>query len=162
MDYIWKHGEWKCASKADTPAELTMRNKDGERMQFNRYEPYEAERTLEVKLAPNGNEESQFQYMRKAAEEWEDLIQTGNVPRHLAWRSWQTSIMKTFEYPLSVRMLTEDKCRDIMKPIFKAGLPHSGFMQLFAKNPSTCTKMLPRTWNHRIVCRTVNQAHSEN
>ena len=89
------------ASKADTPAELTMRNKDGARTQLTRLEPDQANRTLGVRLAPNGNEESQFQYMRKVAKEWKDQIRTGHLPRHLAWRSWQTSIMKTLEYPLS-------------------------------------------------------------
>ena len=29
MDYIWKYGKWTHASKADTPAELTVRYKDG-------------------------------------------------------------------------------------------------------------------------------------
>ena len=53
MDYIWEHGEWTYASTADTPAEFTMRNEGGERMQLNRLERSEPEHTLGVKLAPN-------------------------------------------------------------------------------------------------------------
>ena len=86
------------------------------KMQLNILQPSEAERTLGVRLAPNGNEERQLQYAVKVAKARKDLVRTGHLPRHLVWRSWRKSIMKTLELQTSLyQIFIPSLSADIMR-----------------------------------------------
>jgi len=126
--FKWTHGEWKYTTATDNPGELTMRDKNGQRVALKRLEVWEAERTLGVRLAPDGNNKMQYEFMLKTAKEWASLIRAGHLPRQLNWQSLNTAIMKTLTYPLAATTLTTKQCKNILKPIIKAGLSSSGTM----------------------------------
>ena len=128
IDFRWKNGDWRYATPEETPAFLTVRNCKGERLPLERLASDNAQRTLGVRQAPDGNNEAQFQYMVEVAKVWADNIRTGHLPRRLTWQSLTTAILKTLEYPLTATTLTEKECSEIMKPILKVGLSHSGIM----------------------------------
>jgi len=78
--FKWVHATWKYTTIADTPGILTMKDKDGVRIELKRLEPWEAERTLGVRIAPDGNNQLQFEYMVEQAQEWAALIRSGHLP----------------------------------------------------------------------------------
>jgi len=66
--------------------------------------------------------------MLDRAQEWAALIRTGHLPRHLTWQSLNTAILKTLTFPLPSTTLTQEQCKQIMRPIIRAGLSGSGTM----------------------------------
>ena len=134
IDFRWTNGDWRYATPEETPAFLTVLNCKGERLPLERLASDDAQRTLGVRQAPDGNNEAQFQYMVGVAKEWADNIRTGHLPRRLTWQSLNTAILKTLEYPLTATTLTEKECGEIMKPILKAGLSHSGIVSTLPRD----------------------------
>jgi hypothetical protein len=133
IDFQWSNGEFKYASIEESPATISVVGENGVRQELERLSPKEARRTLGVYLAPDGNNEAQYQQLLQEAKKWADCVRTGHLPRRLAWQSMTTAIMKTLENPLAVSTLTEQQCSDIMKPLLKVGLSHSGIPNSFPR-----------------------------
>jgi len=55
LGFKWEAGEWKYCSKADRPADLYIRNLQGNMCLTRCHEVWEAQETLGVHLAPDGN-----------------------------------------------------------------------------------------------------------
>jgi hypothetical protein len=121
----------------------------GQRHVLYRLSSSEARRTLEVRLAPAGNETAQLNYLRSVAEEWGDKARTGHLPRPAAWLNLTTSVLKTLQYPLPATTFTEKECTAIMAPILAAGLPTSGICRNFPRALvyGSLKKSRPRTSN---------------
>jgi hypothetical protein len=100
IDFIWKLGDWRYATEAETPANLTVWDCDGRTQVLARLSVNVARRTLGAYLAPDGNDQTQFEVLRAAARTWRDQIRTGHLPRRLVWESMATTILKTLQYPL--------------------------------------------------------------
>jgi hypothetical protein len=75
IDFIWTGKDWKYASTADVPGELTIRSVDGTgRENLKRYEVDHAEETLGVYLAMDGNNQKQCEILRGKAEEYASCV----------------------------------------------------------------------------------------
>lgn len=77
-------------------------------------------------LAMDGNNETQITYMRIVADEWYEKVMVDHLTIFNTWTAFDTSIMKTLEYPLLALTLTDTDCMTIMAPVLKAGLPNMG------------------------------------
>jgi hypothetical protein len=77
------------------PAQLCVRDCDGNVAALERLSVSDARRTLGVKLAPGGNDQAQFHKLLDAANTWKEQIRTGHFPRKLAWESMTTTILRT-------------------------------------------------------------------
>ena len=132
IDFVWHQGRWRYALEADCPADLTVRDLNGDVKTLKRLDPSQAERTLGIRLAPDGNWQAEFDYLMAQAKKWADNIRTAHLPRHLVRQSMATTIMKTMEYPLAVTCFTKRQCEALMKPILKVGLSGSGVMNNLA------------------------------
>jgi hypothetical protein len=128
IDFKWVNGELVYKSIDDTGGYLQVRDPRGEIGALKQLQPWQAERTLGVRIAPDGNMESQFQWMLDTATTWADKLCTGYLPRHLPWLAWKTTILKTLEYPLSTTSLSRQQCNKLTSVIAKVALPRSGIM----------------------------------
>ena len=129
VDFKWKHGKWQYMTTAESPASLSVLDLSGERQTLRRLEHHEAERTLGVYVAPDGNMHTQFKILRDKALSWAELARTGMIPRHLAWASYQTTILRSLVYPLASTTLTKQQCRAIMAPVKTATLQGIGVLR---------------------------------
>jgi hypothetical protein len=89
---------------------------------------------LGVRLAPDGNETAEFNYLRSVAEEWRNKARTGHLPRPAAWLSLTTTVLKTLQYALPATTFTEKQCTAIMAPCLAAGLPTSRICRTFPRD----------------------------
>jgi hypothetical protein len=96
-------------------------------------QPWEAERTLGVRLAPDGNMMTQFEWMLATARKWADTIRSGYLPCYLTWQTWRTTILKTMEYPLPTTTLSRQQCDKLTSMIATVALPRWGIMRSFLR-----------------------------
>ena len=129
IDFVWTQGTWRYATIEETPATLYVKDCDGIVKSLTRLPVEDAQRTLGVRLAPDGNNKAQFEYMRDKVQDWADKIRTGHLPRHLTWQSLVTTILKSIQYPLPATTLSKEQCKKIMAPILRDGLSCSGIVR---------------------------------
>jgi len=55
--------------------------------------------------------------MRNVADEWYEKVRVGHLTRFDAWAVFNSTNMKTLEYPLLALTLTESDCTNIMAPV---------------------------------------------
>ncbi len=106
----------------------------GCRKELRRFESYEAQETLGVFIAPDGNTTKQHQKMQKLAVHWADCMRTGRISKDDAWLSFQSTIWKTLSYPLSALNLSRKECDQIMAPILQYLLPAIGVCRNFPRH----------------------------
>lgn len=82
----------------------------------------EAECTLGVFLAPDGNNKAQVADMIKTGNKWYADIKAGHLNPKDSWRALNTTVMKSLTYPLPALTLTRKECTTIMKPVLQSGL----------------------------------------
>jgi hypothetical protein len=133
VDFDWKNGEPVYKPIYDTGGELRVRDLHGTTQSLKQMQPWEAERTLGVRLAPDGNMNAQFEWMLQTARTWVENIRTGHLPRHLTWQAWKSTIQKTLEYPLTTTTLTEAQCNKLTSVLVQTALPRIGIMQSFPR-----------------------------
>jgi hypothetical protein len=133
IDFAWKDGQPTYRRVSETGGSLRVRDPCGEIQPLKQLEPWEAERTLGVRLSPEGNMATQYEWMLQTAHKWADTIRVRHLPRHLTWLAWRTTILKTMEYPLSTTTLTERQCGKLTSVIAAAALPWSGIMRTFPR-----------------------------
>lgn len=168
VSFAWKAGVWSYNTISASPFELTVKDLHGERRTLRRLEFHEAERTLGVFLAPDGNMKTQHRHLREKCERWADQIRTGHLPKRLAWQDYTTTISRSLTYPLAATTLTHDECRNIMAPVRQATLPTIGIVRTIANpvayGPTSCLGAgLSDLWIEQgiaHVARLVGLAHS--
>jgi hypothetical protein len=130
VDFLWDKGKW---SYNTTPAstELQIRNLDGQMQPVEQVPVSEARRTLGVKLAPDGNNDAEFESLRQKAQVWASNVTAHQLSRKYAWQSLQTTITAQLSYPLPATTLSESQCSEIDMIIRKTALPSSGIMRTF-------------------------------
>jgi hypothetical protein len=133
VDFAWKDGKPSYRTVQQTHATISVRDPQGDIRPLKQLEPWEAERTLGVRLAPDGNMESQFDWMLRTARLWTDKIRAGHLPRHLTGLAWRTTIQKTLEYPLPTTTLSLKQCDKITSEIAKVALPRCGILRTFPR-----------------------------
>ena len=129
ITFKWQNGDWKYASIEETPADISVKDCNGEISNLERLEVWEAQRTLGVRIAPDGNNIEEAKFLQMKTEEWADKLRTGHIPRRLAWMSMLTTIIKSIQYCLPATTLTEKQCAKIMSPMLLTGLSCSGVVR---------------------------------
>jgi hypothetical protein len=131
--FEWKAGQWKYSSIQDTPANLYVFDLEGNSRLIKRYETWEAQETLGMHLAPDGNTSEQTDKMKYLATQWADSI-TGRISRSEAWLAIISTILRTLAYPVPALNLSKEQCEAIMRPILNYGLPAMGICQHFPRD----------------------------
>jgi hypothetical protein len=112
--FCWKNGQWAYVSNEDTPASISVRNHAGDRVELERLEVTEAQKTLGVKTSPTGDNMAQFEHMLDASQKWAAQIKAINLRQMDYWLVLRSTIWNTLEYPLTCTTLTEKQCQQIM------------------------------------------------
>jgi hypothetical protein len=115
IDFKWSDGCWRYAQIAELPSELSMEKDKGGRTILDRVEVNEGRRTLGMRLAPDGNNAEEFQYLRSQCDTWADKIRSGILPRTTIWVAFTSTILAKWRTPCrqrhsagkSVRVLQE-------------------------------------------------------
>jgi hypothetical protein len=106
IDFKWSQGNWKYKTEVDAPAQLRVRDCDGNVAPFERLSVTEARQTLGVKLAPDGNNQAQFTKLRDAVNkglEGADTVRTSPTKSRMGIDDYNdpsnTTLPVTSHYP---------------------------------------------------------------
>jgi hypothetical protein len=133
IDFEWINGEWRYVRPKATDPPILVKNPYGKIVHMERKAPDEAERTLGVRQAPDGNRVSELQYLCSKAKAWAEKVRTKHIPPDLVWESLQTGIMRTLLWPMVSMCFTEAECNTIMQPIYDVGLSRSNVVRSLAR-----------------------------
>jgi hypothetical protein len=120
IKFIWKDGKWKYASKRDSKADLVMTNATQQQVQVERVEASEARRTLGVRLAPDGNNRAEFEYLKHQCDQWADRLRCGMAT---------STIWPKVTYALPATTFSRAECDVITKKMVSATLSATGVNQ---------------------------------
>jgi len=67
INFKWVQNKWQYTTTKQTPVMLQVQNKQGQAMILPRLEPSEAQRTLQVWLAPDRNNQVEYQHLVEVA-----------------------------------------------------------------------------------------------
>jgi hypothetical protein len=133
IEFAWQDGIPTYKPVSEAGGRLQVRDHNGILQELRQLEPWEAERTLGIRLAPDGNMLAQFNHMAQVATEWAGRLQAGCLPRHLTWLAWKTTIQKTLEYPLAVTTLSRAQCSKLTSIVARYALPRCGVVSSFPR-----------------------------
>jgi len=86
-----------------------------------------------VRLAPDGNDDTEYKYLLEISWQWQSSMVTAKVTHSAAeFGIWQM-ILHKLVYPLVTMTFTQQQCADIMQAILAQGLPSAGFVRSFSK-----------------------------
>jgi hypothetical protein len=133
VSFQWRNGLPVYKTPNQMRFRLTVKDTHGTIQEIKLLNSNQAEKTLGVYLAPDGNMKLQAEAMRKKAVEWSDRLCSASLPRRLTTQALLTTILKTLEYPLAVTTLTSSQCHNIMQPLLQSALPRMGIMRSFPR-----------------------------
>jgi len=140
INFQYKKNHWKYKTWEDKTSNLQIPNQDGTMVTIPQLQANEACQTLGVCLAPNGNNEAEFQYMHGVATEWKNHMVTAKIPWAAADFGLQHVLFLKLCYPLLVTTFDKKQCDELLKPILLQGLPRIGV-----------NRHLPRAMVHGLV-----------
>lgn len=100
-----------------SPFQIHVNDIKGNRKLLHRLELDQAETTLGVVLAPDGNTHSQTHSLIQMATQWVDNVWAGKITRDDVWLVVMSTIWRTIAYPLPALNLTKQQCNAIIAPI---------------------------------------------
>jgi hypothetical protein len=80
IDFDWDDGNPVYRRVSKTGGHLQVHDPTGTTKPLKQLEPWDAERTLGVRLAPDGNMDTQFEWMASTARSWADKVRIGQLP----------------------------------------------------------------------------------
>jgi hypothetical protein len=87
IDFVWTGEKWRYAIKEDIPGDISFNNvNDIGRARLHRYEGSEAQKTIGVFLAMDGNNMEETPHLRKKAVDFADCVRMG----FLSWQDAPT------------------------------------------------------------------------
>jgi len=126
------HGsKWKY-SEGFKPVGLAVCNAAGQATPIPQLPVTEAQQTLGISVAPDGNNTAEFEHLTQIATEWFTMMKAGRLTHEVAAFSLRNVVLKQLEYPLVMMMFTEKECHSIMQPILAAGLLAMGIVRTLA------------------------------
>jgi len=104
-----------------------MNDVSGSCIPLDRLKPHEAERSLGIRIAPDGNHTAELQFLKEQTLFWASQIQQSKTPCHITWLNFKTVLMKKIEYPLMATTFSQKDCDTILQPALHAVLPALSF-----------------------------------
>ena len=94
MDFKHSKGQWKHKTRRDALATPMMRDVDGTNKTLKRHDPGDAQETLGVSVAMNGNWKAQKEALKEKACAFKNQLQTFSMDRKEAYCAFAMSFMK--------------------------------------------------------------------
>jgi hypothetical protein len=118
------------------PGELTVQDHTGMRRTLERCEVHDsnAQPTLGVRLTMSGDLWDQIHYLGEQAEIFVNQLMRTTAKQNDVLYTYQSSFMKTMEYPLTVVTISESQWNSLMAPVIKTVLQKTGFAATFPRD----------------------------
>ena len=133
IDFQWTGTDWEYRSKDDMPGSFTLIDKHGTRRELKRMNAEEAEKTLGVYLAMDGNDGRQFRHLHEEAVKFGDQIRSSKCDNNTAFYTYTNCFLKSMEYCMPTTDFTETQWNDILRPALRKALQRSGIAANFPR-----------------------------
>jgi hypothetical protein len=134
IDFKWANGRWRYATLNDNPASVFMRSSSQSLIPIERLEVTEAQQTLGVRLAPDGNNSAEYVHLKQECNAWAARICTGMVPKQYAWQAFLSTIWAKIAYAILATTFSQAACESIMKQMVSATLSKAGVNHHFPRD----------------------------
>ncbi len=119
IDFKHNNGKWRYRSRDQIPGSLFVHNDKGQQTQIPHLEVSEAQCTLGVRIALDGNSSTKLSYLVSVATEWHDKMARSWLSQHKATFSLHQVIFRKLQYSLLATTFSPKQCKSIMVPILK-------------------------------------------
>ena len=89
----------------ELPGEFFIQNKVGVQIPLVRHEASHADKTLGVYIAMDGNEDTVIKHLTPKLDKFSNQLRMAKCEKNASMYTLQYSLMKTFEYPVTVTQL---------------------------------------------------------
>ena len=126
IDFKWKGSEWRYITKEDEEVNIWVPDHRKIRTKVQQIDSHESKTTLGVVIAGDGSMEGQKQKLLKTSMEWANKMEKAYLYKSEANLAINTTLARTWAYPVQATSLTLEDCVDIMKPAYKVILSKLG------------------------------------
>jgi hypothetical protein len=134
IDFKWSSGSWFYKTIEDSPSSIYINDISGQRKELRCYQPFDAQETLGIYLAPDGNHKQQVKKMLQISNTWADSMRTDRITKDDAWLAFNSTIWKSLLYPLPALSLSPTDCNSIMRPLLQYLLPAIGVCRNYPRS----------------------------
>jgi hypothetical protein len=113
-------GKWTYKRERDCPGDLFLCNGT---FKNTRLEVYQVRKALGIMTRPDGKMLDEMKELQRKTNQWCDGVRTRRINPEEAWYSLNATILKTLEFPLTTTTLTEEQCKELLRPVLKTALP---------------------------------------
>ncbi len=133
IDFEWKQGQWSYKQPQASDPPLVVRDSEGKDSVIERIPPNEGRRTVGVRLAIDGNNKDEKEYLASAAKTWCERVKSSRLPRSLVGMSFTTGIMRKLQFSLPATTFSKLECDELMSPLLDTALPCIGVNRHFPR-----------------------------
>jgi hypothetical protein len=115
IDFKWdprKH-TWEYKTIAELPGTLALKDHQQHVLPLTRLEVSEAQETIGLWIAMDGNQTAQFAAIKKLIQNWADKIRTKQLTRTEAWISLRMGVARAIRYPLTATCISKADCKKL-------------------------------------------------
>jgi len=131
INFQWRNNAWQYVSSTQSPRALAIKDDSQQRVPIPHLETHEAQRTLGVHLAPDGNWDTEGNYLLSVTSDWKTRMAASRLSPADATFSLKHVIMQKLAYLLVTTTFSQHQCYQIMAPILQQGQPKAGVVQTF-------------------------------
>ena len=117
IDFKFHNNRWQYQHWNKDTRPLQIPNEGGTQVTIPLLQSNEAQRTLGIWLAPDGNNDEEYKHLLGVAHEWRHHMTTAQISRAAAEFSLCQVLLPKLRYPLIATTLTEVQCQNILKPV---------------------------------------------
>ena len=134
IHFIWENNLWRYSNIDEQPGELYVQGVSRNLEYLACLEPSEAHETLSVFLTMDSNNAEQICHLHEKGITFAGQICSSSLSHDESWNAFETTILKTLEYPIEAINFTEQQLDYIMSPILQSTLPKSGIVHTFSRS----------------------------
>jgi len=99
IDFQFNNNKWNYVNKSQLPGEITINDDRQNWVAIPRLETNKACRTLGVRLAPDGNWETELQYLLSVTSDWKVCMAAARLTPSDAMFSLKNVVLRKLNYP---------------------------------------------------------------
>jgi len=131
LNFQWENNKWWYKTEKEPPGTLLVWDENQQVITIPRLNSSKAQRTLEKKLAPDGNNEEEAKHLQEATTTWKTQIAQAKAAKAMVEFCFQQILMSKLTYAQIATDFTEQQCNNIMKPALNQALPAMGMNRHF-------------------------------
>jgi hypothetical protein len=132
VEWTNKHGKW--TMNPTKTRRTTMTNQYGNSITLDRVPTNVGKRALGVRLAADGNNTAESEYLQTKAKHWAHRLLTSKSNRSITWAAFNTTIIPSLSYPLGATTFTRDQADSILRPLLSSVLATGGIARSFPRS----------------------------